>query len=80
MCYQPAARGALVVGEAYYVLDRLADPTELVTLVSTAGRAAVVRGARGLEYPVAAVHLSQTPADQFYQQLRLHADERRRGY
>jgi hypothetical protein len=61
--------GALVVGGGYYVLDRLADPTEVVTLVAFIDpqqRMCSVRGARGTEYTVAARLLSPVPADEFY--------------
>ena len=72
MCYQPTPAGALVVGGGYYVLDRLADPMEIVTLIRPVGEnedIAVVRGARGTECTVARRHLSLAPAAVVYREL-----------
>ncbi len=71
----PLAVGALVVGGGYYVLDRLADPTEIVTLVRHGAGAAIVRGSRGIEYPVAPDSLSAVPPDEFYRRLRSRVEE-----
>jgi hypothetical protein len=70
------AVGALIVGGGYYVLDRLADPTEIVTLVRDVeghgggGGRVVVRSARGIEFAIAPDRLSAVPADEFYRRLR----------
>ena len=70
MLLEPTPGAGLVVGGGYYVLDRLADPLEAVTLVSAVGERAIVRGARGVEYAVATSLLSPVPADEFYRGLR----------
>lgn len=62
--------GRLSSAGGYYVLDRLADATEVVTLVSAAGDLAVVRGRSGAELVVAAARLSPVPAAEFYRELR----------
>ena len=72
MCYQPTPAEGLIVGGGYYVLDRLADPTEIVTFICAVGEEdeiAVVRGARGAEFAVACEHLSPVPAAVVYRQL-----------
>jgi hypothetical protein len=70
MCCEPARPAALVIGGCYYVLDRLADPTEAVTLIGYADTRAVVRSVRGVEYPVRANLLSPVPPYILYRQLR----------
>ena len=80
MYFEPTPPGAtavsaLVVGGGYYVLDRLADPTEIVTLVRDVEGRVIVRGSRGIEYPIAADRLSEVPADELYRRLRLRGGE-----
>jgi hypothetical protein len=64
MCYQPTPVEGLVVGGGYYALDRMADPTEVVTLVSVNGPA-VVRGRTGAERVVPLDRLSAVPPDEY---------------
>lgn len=77
MCFHSTTSAGLVVGAAYYLLDRLADPSERVTLIGAAGGAVVVRGSRGLEFTVTPDRLSAVPPDQFYRDLRLPPPPRR---
>jgi hypothetical protein len=70
MYLEPTAITALAVGGGYYVLDRLADPTEIVTLVHTTGNRAIVRSLRGIEFPIEPSRLSPVPPDELYRQLR----------
>jgi hypothetical protein len=69
MCYPPTPVEGLVVGRGYYALDRMADPTEVVTLVSLGGPA-VVRGRSGAERVVPPDWLSAVPPDEYYRGLR----------
>lgn len=73
MYLEPTIALSLAVGGGYYVLDRLADPTEIVTLVRTAGTMAIVRSVRGIEFPIEPGRLSPVPPDELYRQLRRRA-------
>lgn len=70
MYLEPTTASSLAVGGGYYVLDRLADPTEIVTLVRRAGSTAIVRSMRGIEFPIAPSRLSPVPPDELYRRLR----------
>lgn len=70
MCYEPTPGNGLVVGGGYYVLDRLADPDEVVTLIRVEGGTALVRGWRGVETVVPVTRLSEVPAEEWYRALR----------
>ena len=72
MCIDPTSPA---VGGGYYVIDRLADPREIVTVIACAPLV-VVRDARGVEYPVAPGSLSTVPPDDLYRRLRAGADHR----
>jgi hypothetical protein len=63
------------VGGGYYILDRLADPREVVTVIECSPHV-VVRDSRGVEYPVPRHLLSRRPADEVYRELRRAAPAR----
>src|SRR5260221_10584844 len=72
MDHELNAPGGLVVGARRFVLERMADPKEPVTLIAPAGPASdrwVVRTDGGLEFVVASDHLSPVPAEEFYRGL-----------
>jgi hypothetical protein len=73
MNHEHAAWGGLTVGARRFVLDRMAEPGEPVTLLApvdgSGGARWLVRSERGAEFIVAAHRLSRVPAEQFYRAL-----------
>jgi hypothetical protein len=72
MDHEHAAWSGLTVGARRFVLDRMAEPGEPVTLIGPVDRAGAcwaVRSERGAEFIVAAHRLSRLPAEQFYRAL-----------